>query len=68
MALPEHPIGLQDLHTIITEGYKYMDKTRYIHRLVTSGRFFFLSRPRRLGKSLTLSTLAKLYSGKRELF
>ncbi|MCS7036526.1 MAG: AAA family ATPase, partial [Saprospiraceae bacterium] len=62
------PIGIQDFRTIRTEGYKYVDKTEYVHRLVTSGKFYFLSRPRRFGKSLTVSTLQELYSGSRELF
>jgi hypothetical protein len=62
------PIGIQDFRTIRTEGYKYVDKTEYMHRLATSGKFYFLSRPRRFGKSLTVSTLKELYSGSRELF
>lgn len=68
MALQKLPIGLQDFRTIIEDGYKYIDKTRYIHQLVTSGKFFFLSRPRRFGKSITIATLQELYSGSRELF
>lgn len=62
------PIGLQDFRTIIEEDYKYVDKTRYIHKLVTSGKFFFLSRPRRFGKSITITTMQELYLGSRELF
>lgn len=68
MALQKLPIGIQDFRTIIEDGYKYVDKTRYIHSLVTSGKFFFLSRPRRFGKSITVATLHELYSGSRELF
>ena len=68
MALQRLPIGIQDFRTIIEDGYKYIDKTRYIHQLTTSGKFFFLSRPRRFGKSLTIATLQELYSGSRELF
>ncbi|MCS7036233.1 MAG: AAA family ATPase, partial [Saprospiraceae bacterium] len=62
------PIGIQDFRTIRTEGYKYVDKTEYVYRLVTSGKFYFLSRPRRFGKSLTVATLRELYLGSRELF
>ncbi len=68
MARQKLPIGIQDFRTIIEDDYKYIDKTRYIHRLVTSGKFFFLSRPRRFGKSLTIATLHELYKGSRELF
>ncbi|HMQ49183.1 MAG TPA: AAA family ATPase, partial [Saprospiraceae bacterium] len=68
MALQKLPIGIQDFRTIIEDGYKYIDKTSYIHQLVTSGKFFFLSRPRRFGKSLTITTLQELYSGSRDLF
>ncbi len=68
MALQKLPIGIQDFRTVIEDGYKYVDKTRYIHSLVTSGKFFFLSRPRRFGKSITIATLHELYSGSRELF
>ncbi|MCS7035032.1 MAG: AAA family ATPase, partial [Saprospiraceae bacterium] len=62
------PIGIQDFRTVITEGFKYVDKTRYVHQLTTSGKFYFLSRPRRFGKSLTVATLQELYRGSRELF
>ena len=68
MALQKLPIGIQDFRTIIEDGYKYVDKTRFIHQLVTNGKFFFLSRPRRFGKSITIATLQELYSGSRELF
>jgi len=55
--------------TSIREGdWLYVDKTEDIHRLVTSGKYFFLSRPRRFGKSLTVSTLKALFEGRRELF
>jgi hypothetical protein len=62
------PLGLQDFRGLIEEGYKYVDKTPYLYRMVTSGKFFFLSRPRRFGKSLTVSTLQELFRGSRELF
>jgi hypothetical protein len=50
------PIGLQDFKEIITEGYVYVDKTRYIHAMLTQGKNYFMSRPRRFGKTLTVST------------
>jgi hypothetical protein len=62
------PIGLQDFRTIIEDDYKYVDKTQYVHKMVTSGKFFFLSRPRRFGKSITITTLQELYLGSKELF
>jgi hypothetical protein len=62
------PIGLQDFRGIIEDGYKYIDKTEYIHRIVTGGKYFFLSRPRRFGKSITISTLHELYNGSKDLF
>ena len=62
------PIGVQSFEKIVSEGYIYIDKTDYIHKLVTTGSYYFLSRPRRFGKSLLLSTLHAYFSGRRELF
>jgi Predicted AAA-ATPase/PD-(D/E)XK nuclease superfamily len=62
------PLGLQDFRGIIEDGYKYIDKTRFIHAIVTSGKYYFLSRPRRFGKSITLATLHELYNGSKTLF
>ena len=62
------PIGIQTFEKIREEGYVYVDKTEYVHRLVQSGTQYFLSRPRRFGKSLFLSTLRAYFEGKRELF
>lgn len=62
------PLGLQDFRGIIEDGYKYVDKTRFLYMLATSGKYFFLSRPRRFGKSITVSTLQELFRGSRELF
>jgi hypothetical protein len=62
------PIGIQDFEDIRTNGYVYVDKTAYVYRLVTEGKPYFLSRPRRFGKSLFLSTLKAYFLGKRELF
>jgi hypothetical protein len=63
------PLGIQDFVSIREDGYCYADKTARIHELITgSGRIFFLSRPRRFGKSLLCSTLAAVFEGRRELF
>jgi hypothetical protein len=63
------PLGIQDFASIREDGYCYADKTARIHELITeSGRIFFLSRPRRFGKSLLCSTLAAIFEGRRELF
>ena len=64
----KYPIGIQDFEKIITEGYAYVDKTALIHQLATSGTIYFLSRPRRFGKSLLVSTLKNYFLGKKELF
>jgi len=66
--LPKLPLGLQSFPEIIEKGYLYVDKTATIHRLVTGGKLYFLSRPRRFGKSVLLSTLEALFQGRRELF
>ena len=66
--LPKLPIGQQDFRKIRTSGALYVDKTQAIHRLVTEGDYYFLSRPRRFGKSLTLSVIKELFEGSRELF
>ena len=62
------PIGIQDFESLRIDGYTYIDKTEHIYRLVSEGRYYFLSRPRRFGKSLLISTLKALFLGKRELF
>ncbi len=62
------PIGIQDFEKIRTGGYLYVDKTEQVYRLVSEGSYYFLSRPRRFGKSLLLSTIKALFQGKRELF
>ena len=61
------PIGIQTFETIRTEGYVYVDKTKYLVDLIDSGKIYFLARPRRFGKSLTVSAFAALFSGKKEL-
>ena len=62
------PIGIQDFEKLRNDGYVYVDKTAILYRLVTNGSYYFLSRPRRFGKSLLVSTLEAYFSGKKELF
>lgn len=63
------PVGIQTFENIITEGYLYIDKTEYVYNLVRSApKYFFLSRPRRFGKSLLTSTLKSYFEGRRDLF
>ncbi len=62
------PIGIQDFPTIRGDSYYYVDKTLLIRRLVSQGRYYFLSRPRRFGKSLLLDTLRELFAGSEPLF
>lgn len=64
----KYPIGIQSFVNIREGNDVYVDKTSIMHRLVTSGNYFFLSRPRRFGKSLLLSTLEAYFKGRRELF
>jgi len=64
----KYPIGIQDFRKLREEGYVYIDKTRQLYETLGNGNYFFLSRPRRFGKSLLLSTLHELYCGNRELF
>ena len=62
------PIGIQDFEKLRESNYLYVDKTALIYELVHSGCYYFLSRPRRFGKSLLMSTLHAYFSGKKELF
>ena len=64
----KYPIGIQTFERIINEGYVYVDKTEMIYNLAHGGSIFFLSRPRRFGKSLLLSTLKSYFLGQKELF
>ena len=64
----KYPIGIQSFERIIEDGYVYIDKTGLIHQLVTQGKIYFLSRPRRFGKSLLVSTLENYYLGRKNLF
>ena len=63
-----YPIGVQNFESLRKDGYLYVDKTALIHKLVMTGRYYFLSRPRRFGKSLLISTLEAYFQGKKELF
>ena len=64
----KYPLGIQSFESIREEGYLYVDKTDLVYQLVMSGRYYFLSRPRRFGKSLLISTLEAYFKGKKELF
>ena len=64
----KYPIGIQSFDRIRNEGYVYVDKTDLIYQLVTTGSIYFLSRPRRFGKSLLVSTLEHYFLGHKELF
>lgn len=64
----KYPIGIQTFSEIIEGGYVYIDKSRYIKNLRDEGKYYFLSRPRRFGKSLFLSTLEAYFEGRRDLF
>lgn len=62
------PIGIQSFKEIRREPYYYVDKTAFVAKLVNEGKYYFLSRPRRFGKSLFLDTLRQAFLGKKELF
>ena len=62
------PIGVQSFEIMRQEKFLYVDKTSYVHELVMNGGQYFLSRPRRFGKSLFLSTLKAYWQGRKELF
>lgn len=64
----KYPIGIQSFDQIIQDGYVYVDKTALIYSLVKEGKIYFLSRPRRFGKSLLVSTLKNYFLGRKELF
>ena len=63
-----YPIGIQNFEKIRKDGYLYVDKTALVYQLANTGSYYFLSRPRRFGKSLLLSTLEAYFQGKKELF
>ena len=63
-----YPVGIQNFESLRRDGYFYVDKTAKIYELAKTGRYYFLSRPRRFGKSLLISTLEAYFQGKKELF
>ncbi len=62
------PIGLSTLSNMLQEGYVYVDKSRYVYELASTGKYYFLSRPRRFGKSLFVNILKEAFEGNKELF
>ena len=64
----KYPIGIQSFDQLIEDGYVYVDKTDLVYSLVKEGKIYFLSRPRRFGKSLLVSTLKNYFLGKKDLF
>ncbi len=68
MNLRKLPIGVQSFEWLRNNDYLYVDKTEFIYRLANEGKTYFLSRPRRFGKSLLLSTMRAYFEGKKELF
>ena len=68
MNIRKLPVGIQSFEWLRNNDYLYVDKTEFIYRLATEGKTYFLSRPRRFGKSLLLSTMRAYFEGRRELF
>ena len=64
----KYPIGIQNFEKIRTEGFVYIDKTAFVYKLASEGCYYFLSRPRRFGKSLLISTMEAYFHGKKDLF
>ena len=64
----KYPVGIQDFKGLREDGYVYVDKTPLIYKMITQGKPYFLSRPRRFGKSLLVTTLAAIFEGRRDLF
>ena len=64
----KYPIGIQTFANIINEGYLYVDKTELVYKLANDNKYYFLSRPRRFGKSLLVTTLEAYFQGRKELF
>jgi hypothetical protein len=67
-ALKNLPIGVQNFESLRRDGYLYVDKTALMYRLTHEGRYYFLSRPRRFGKSILISTLHAYFAGQKDLF
>ena len=64
----KYPIGIQNFDEVRNGGFKYVDKTRMVYKLADEGKYYFLSRPRRFGKSLLISTIETYFRGQKELF
>ncbi len=63
-----YPISIQEFEKLWKGNYVYVDKTELVYGIVSTGTYYFLSRPRRFGKSMLLNTMKELFLGKRELF
>ena len=68
LKMMKYPIGIQNFGEVRRGGYVYVDKTALIYKMASEGKYYFLSRPRRFGKSLLLSTMESYFSGEKELF
>lgn len=68
MSTLKFPVGIETFSVVREEGFVYVDKTGFIHELISGGKYYFLSRPRRFGKSLFISTLQSFFEGRRDLF
>jgi len=68
MSLKNLPLGIHSFKTIREDDYLYIDKTEYLCNMATKGKFYFLSRPRRFGKSLSLTTLKEMFLDRKDLF
>ena len=66
--MKQYPIGIQNFEKLRRGGYYYVDKTQLVYKLISEGSYYFLSRPRRFGKSLLISTIQAFFEGKRDLF
>lgn len=64
----KYPVGIQNFEKLREDGFLYVDKTALVYQMVKSGSYFFLSRPRRFGKSLLVNTLKAYFEGRKELF
>ena len=66
--MQKYPIGIQDFEKLRTNDFVYVDKTKYIYQLLQGSTNYFLSRPRRFGKSLFVSTIKYLFQGRKDFF
>ena len=65
-AMKKLPLGIQNFKEIIEGDYVYVDKTQYVYNLINGAKYYFLSRPRRFGKSLLLDTIGEAFGGEKE--